>query len=356
MEVIKITYNFKIKPLLLLIVCICFLVSASCIYAADNDTVEADDVSTIVDEADSSPTLCMLGQTFQNTSYLKTADSVDHGSNSSGETNFEHKLDSSNHQSDFNLNEKTHQNNPLSDYKIFNNNLNYSAIPHDLGIKDDNLRADSGLTQGLNEDKYSDHDVINGNIHSSEGIVKHNDFASSNYYANQIYTVSFPVILNSRNNPEDYETQRKEEYLRNISSGDIIPDVTEFEEITDFNITGLNLTQFASVDLDLGDLYSQDLDIKDYNLEFYMFSNPDIIINKADIILLDNNLQNLNTLLFKTNFNHCLTIDEGNFYPISAFYNFSVNGDNYDHPLSIFAKELFRIDFDSNFSEEKRLM
>ena len=350
MEGIKITYNLKIKPLLLLIVCICFFVSASCIYAADNDTVVADDEDINIDEADASPTI-QLEKTFQN-SYLKTADSVNSESNSVDETYFE-----------------------------------------------------SELTCGLNEDKYSDYGV-NGNIYSNEVLKegdRHNPNGDDSYingeFLTRIHDVLDGVESQRHELPDEsfnheesltvyhsdgVESQRHElpdEYyiygaLKGIHNQDgdeysshdfgnvLLLDssmiVNQVEEISDFNISDLSysdLTQFGCMDLDANDLYSQDLNIKDYNLEFYMFSNPDIIIKKANIISLDNNLQNLNTLFFKTNFNHCLNIDEGNIYLIStfSFYEFlgCVNGDNYDHSISIFTKKLFRIDCISNFSEEK---
>ena len=59
-------------------------------------------------------------------------------------------------------------------------------------------------------------------------------------------------------------------------------------------------SQFSHIGLDIGSLLSQDLDIKDYNLEYYIFTNPDIIIERADITA------KANTLIFNSYINHCI--------------------------------------------------
>lgn len=71
-------------------------------------------------------------------------------------------------------------------------------------------------------------------------------------------------------------------------------------------------SQFGYIGLDIGSLYSQDLDIKDYNLEYYMFTNPDIIIERADIAA------KANTLIFNSYINHFMKTFNNSF---STVYN-----------------------------------
>lgn len=80
----------------------------------------------------------------------------------------------------------------------------------------------------------------------------------------------------------------------------------------DFAIDYSNsLYDFAQFDCNINDFYSQKLDIKDYNLEYYMFTNPDIIVTR------ENTLAKTYTLTS----NHCPNFDAKTAFNPTIFLN-----------------------------------
>lgn len=78
LEVKKVTYNSRIKPLLILIVCICLFAGASCVHAADIDDAQAGNQSSIDAASDMSAPAMDAGDSIQ----------TNHISEPSNETHF----------------------------------------------------------------------------------------------------------------------------------------------------------------------------------------------------------------------------------------------------------------------------
>ena len=131
-------------------------------------------------------------------------------------------------------------------------------------------------------------------------------YSCSNFYT-QINTAGASLV---RFQEEDEEELIDERALKSTEKFISSPYADETAGNGEYSQTNLNIcltdslygdaSQFAGIGLDIEGLYSPDLDIKDYNLEYYMFSNPDIIIN-ANIY----SLPKTNTSLFNTDFYRC---------------------------------------------------
>ena len=374
----KFTYDSKIKPLILLIVCICFFVSASCIYATDVD----DDVACIQctiedgidDNLESLPNIMEDENPNQDTSDGTGSSAADsngnHSSQAKNKTHFSHgdkrlnrnvTLNANSHSKDPFANKHSVDKHPIDDatrnaksqhareisdhrqYASYESQLSQETCHQDAArsgsektiIKTDAVSQiyanntdafrkaaghDSGLTQtselcrcgdcqcGHRCSHHCDEEIHASRI-PADALISNDLTYSYNYFYTQINTASEGLIRYREVDEEelmDEQTRRSANipvfvYTHDaITSDDLTnqsePSHMDFDaELTD-SLYG-NVTQFDSIGLNIDGLYALDLDIKDYNLEYYMFSNPDIIIT-AD-------LQKANTLIFNTDFYHC---------------------------------------------------
>jgi hypothetical protein len=132
------------------------------------------------------------------------------------------------------------------------------------------------------------------------------DFAHSCSFYSKIHTVNHSCI----------KLLNKDEEIKSDSL--ILNGTVDSSQKDDANVSGgyfepldlcTNLTdsaygrflELSDISLDIDSLHSQDLDIKDYNLEYYMFTNPDIIIERANAVI----LAKANPLTFNGSINHC---------------------------------------------------
>ena len=151
---------------------------------------------------------------------------------------------------------------------------------------------------------------------SPDSLISNDLTCSYSYFYTQINTASEDIIrsrnLDEENELDDEKNRRFKSIQVHVYGHDINQPIGENGSSTPAEPSHMDLdnasadlfcgdaSQFNCIGLDIDGLYALDLDIKDYNLEFYMFSNPDIII-KANI----SSLPKTNALIFNTDFYHC---------------------------------------------------
>ena len=177
------------------------------------------------------------------------------------------------------------------------------------------------------------HHDCNHCLHSieSNGVIMDYDNLANSFNAK--INTSCIVVLSSGNDDEEENRNRYMNHAVDFQNQDKTSNIGFNNDLSDSSY--VNFTEFEYCDLNIDSLYTLDLDIKDYNLEYYLFTNPDIIIvNKA-------NVENIH-LFSKTNTfsfnNHCLknfdmefTIHPTTFYELSAPIVFSDNDSSIDY-------------------------
>ena len=423
---IKVTYNPKIKPLLMLVVCMCIFVSASCIYAADIDDATANNQGAIdinalngeeaggmvMSDVDSETDISqvMSDETPNLDTYDMPTDSADlsnirvpdssnltnHSSQSANKTHFSqygeksdleiHEMDNEtddlsgvfgmlccfmsasetqNHNDDEN---QMHDSDeiPHDDFPLLGNAIHRKGIAaikenilfklsqkpvrgdaKHIGIAKDRVHKLSGnIANSFEKPIISDSKLtndsefsceLNHRIHklnisagSSKALVGDNADNLTYYYNNpctQSNAASDIVfrfkgsdeneggIVNTRN--RSFNNIPNFNYNQNANDGIDLIDLTEYKLPSiinsDGDLTGEypysfygDLTQGDYNVLNIDSLYSE-LNIKDYNLEYYIFTNPDIIIKNANVPILNiYKSPKTNTLTFNKNINYFL--------------------------------------------------
>lgn len=336
--------------LLILIVCIC-LFSASCIYASDVDedlainqstididdlNAEKEDASIIIDDDQNDVDLisCDASNQSQETnlseaqisiinthSVIKTTDSIDLLENNSlSKINPLHLYHNDvclsmpgddlclwNSQANTDIQTKNVYN------KLSDNDFNSISINYDSKlIKDDEFCLNHGkcnhnLNTDIGESIYDDGDNLSNDL----------TYSYNMHYSTQINTnrcnITLPrtvedekIIILRNNNFKNLLTLNNNQYLNqtgfnddlndnNITRGDMFNNDLNndchdlfYINVIEFNFNALKLT-----------LNSSELGIKDYNMEYYIFSNPYIIVRESNF-----NMPITNTLTFN---NHCLS-------------------------------------------------
>ena len=370
----KITYDSKIKLLFLLIVCICFFVSASCIFAADNDDGLANDSNIVEESIDDQSVIisdAVINETADsdmsdNHSAANVHDSKNHGFNSTNKTVSLHhdkksvdhvikKAKLSNDRQTFSKNsdlsgsedarhhhknlhgerltsKRPDRNDAGSHHRqhvctqqtaepdVAKTEIKTDVISRLCANTTDSFTAAASHNHKMTEESeicwcgdsrcghnsnHHSHDEVYNNSVSADSLINNDMTYSFSCFYSQINTAS-EGLIRSRNGEEEFMDEKNQNSILFSS------DVAELENANhdgpshmDLNINltdsfSSDLAQLESIGLDIESLYSTNLDIKDYNLEYYMFSNPDIII-KADIF----NLPKTSTPTFNTDLHHC---------------------------------------------------
>ena len=383
----------KIKPLFLLIACICLFVSLSCIHAADIDdgikNQTTGDVNALDDGAveiniekniSSGNTGEMLGETpNQKTSDMSGISYYCLIMNNRHPINHNH------------LTEKTHFGNKdkksdygfsdlRQDYKICSN---FEKIKHHPKTLDDSHKLCKKGIAGAHTHRMGFQKLIALNI---ENVIKNDIFGQlrkdtpnsfkkvmhrdshltkksepcccrdckcTHHCHHDVEVISNGKVILSGDCGDDmtYSYNTAYKHINSTANEGIVfrfrdLDEDEIENRNLINVTAFNCTQnqpgnekeFAGFnahsDLDLNgdfalicsnsfydskqsdcsinDFYSQKLNIKDYNLEYYIFTNPDIIIMKANVNLAENH-----TLTS----NHCPNFDVKTAFNPTIFFN-----------------------------------
>lgn len=345
-------FNSKIN-LLLLILSICLFFSMSCIHATDTDSIMADNQSSVASDdvinilqnatVDETPNLDTCNMTKDPVDVV-----VNHNHHHINKTYFTHNLSvydfniGSHHDykiphdnSDFKI--KQNHDWIMFDYKIQKYTIESEFSPDcaKAMAKIGKIRTNTDIATHLhlNEDcsfcnggqlnkvtKESEfcccgkenchHHVINECIGNILGTGNHEDdnFACLCNVYTQIKVINNVVVKSpNREEEENINDVLISEYIHILNQTGDVNVIRGFYWHSNIDLCD-NLTnsaygmfsQFSHIGLDIGSLLSQDLDIKDYNLEYYIFTNPDIIIERADITA------KANTLIFNSYINHCI--------------------------------------------------
>ena len=336
-EVIKITFNSKLKPLFVLFACMCIFACASCVNAADVDDALA---NSQIDfgEADISMYAVADDTSYTDSSadsyaiYVPDSGVINYHSHSGKKTHFSHKdkkfgNDSSakhhghRHHKNVTYGDNMHHHKRSHDmdtpvpHQEADEHAYYGDVQNEKIIKTDisghifnNATKSARTTSPVSkmteqsefsccEDNCSSHssgiDSINAII--CRNINDDSAYSYEDYYVLFNTTASAEGIVSSKN---QNSRNREENHILNINS-DMDWDDTLIGDCSDpFYYSH---AQEGHDGTNIDSKFSE-LNVNDYNMEYYIFTNPDIIVKKA------NSNENF-TLTNSNTLNRCPTLD-----------------------------------------------
>lgn len=340
---------------LLLIACICLFISLSCSYAIDIDNATSDNQSTMVldDDAGISQNMTMNQTPSKGTCSMSkiSTDLVirNHvgskdGSDFSRYNDFRHKsfsklndsiedsslmdLETDNAMFDYNYNvdkefalESSPNTMTISVEKVVNKDT-FQNICYDIESLNGMASYDGMTSQAdfcMCGDRHCDHEGI---IHSNRIIDGDHINEDFEHFYNSIY-IQLNVVccevamFRDVKKGDDDENQCFNEVFIFNGAHDMNQSEDEdvlggFNSLLDMGLDAClvdsvywNFTKFGCMDFDIDMLHCNYLDINDVYLEYYIFTNPDII----SIESLNIDLLKFNTTIFKNSFYHCPAFD-----------------------------------------------
>ncbi|AMD17677.1 hypothetical protein TL18_06365 [Methanobrevibacter sp. YE315] len=340
----------------MLISCICLFLCTSCIYAADVDSESANNLSPAVsdDVIDILPNATLDENPNQDTCNMTDSVIANHNSQYINKTYFSHNSSKHDFDRGSHHNHKIQLNN--SDFKINDNSK--IKMDNDWTISDHKIHKydmgggftfDDSQAMANNEKTLIGTNIVNVlclndtcsfcNVSQCNKVTKKLDFCCCgkvNCHCHDSDDCVDNILGIGNHIDDDFECICDFYTQANVINDAVVRFQNEEENITDvliFNHTqnsnlrkGVNVTRGYSAHpnidlcsalanseygmlsqcncngLDIDSLHSQDLDIKDYNLEYYMFTNPDIIIKRENTAL----LAKANILIFNNNINYFL--------------------------------------------------
>ena len=407
----KLIHHLKrFKPLLILIVCMCIFVSASCIYASDIDDVATNnggtvDVGSLADEGSGSITTDLddyagnsasdIDAISDDVQHYKMSEKdidgknailhhkISHNPNDTGCKRHHHHHENNTSAEEAKLDyELIHKNNPETiqideriiefgdglqggdrqinnvgekgdlpnsiDIKEYNPNngcektiadniettwISGSAINNRIFLKFANLHKSMGIESKLVKKDFCccKHGHCNHNsdtnIHNHDKIIiakninNHNELAFSYNHNVKMYNSKACIICLRGSNEEEIGDARNRNF-KNVLTIKYNEESNDDKFVKDFNAVlnmnagdlAINFTDFDYDGLELS-LNCDELNIKDYNLEYYIFTNPYIIINSINVEKhCFNSIKAKQTIAPTINYNHspftdCITHD-----------------------------------------------
>lgn len=363
-EVFKVTFNSKFKPLFVLFACMCLFACASCVDAADSQID--------LGEEDISENVVLDEISYMDSSSDEVANDVpdsiviNHHSHSGNKSHFSHKdkkfaNDSSAHHHGHRIHKNgthgdiRHHHKRPQDMDRLMPDQETSEHAHDGDVQNEKLintdisahifNVTKSVRPVSHVSKLTDQSEISCcgqecsghsfNIENRNSVIC-KSIDDNSVYSYEDYYVQFSTVVLA-----DGSANSKSRSSRNHDEGNVLNIISD--EDFDGEIMGnLEDSFYGSPEeeiydgLNIDSLYSE-LNVNDYNMEYYIFTNPDIIVEKADAT------ENF-TLLPKTNIlNHCL--------------KFNAKTNNFYHPFSRDCiTEDDYVPFNTTFSQKSNFM
>lgn len=180
---------------------------------------------------------------------------------------------------------------------------------HDCG-----LTGQSQCSCSENENCSCDVEMGNGKV-MINGIGDDSTCCCNDYYAQFNTTAGVEETASSKS-----RNSKGQDTCQSVDDGYAVPSNVNFEGEFALDLADLlygDLSRFDSNGLNIGEEYPQ-ADIEDYNMEYYIFTNPDIIIGKANVYELP---KTSTETIYNTN--HCLNDIDANSTNLNL-HNFNI--------------------------------
>ena len=358
-EVFKITCNSKLKPLFMLFLCICIFACASCVNAEDVGDAVSDSQMDFVgmDISESAVSDENLDAANDVLDYIV----INHHSHSSNKTHFSHKDKKFRNDSDANHHGHSihkngtggvkhhhkgshHSDRPMSHHRT-ERHTDYGDVQNEKSIRTDISahifnNATKSIITGSHDSKFTGQSEFSCCRHGCSGhsfeVDNRNAVISRNIedgsaYSRGDYYVQFNTAVLADGSPNSKNRSFRnlnEWYVLNITS-DVDWD-GELRASTEDTFYGSPAGEVHG-GLNIDSLYSE-LNVNDYNMEYYIFTNPDIIV-KAQAT------ENFAGLAQTNILNHRLNFDAKTTYFYDSFSWDCIIEDNYALFNTTFSKK-----------------